>query len=128
MEPGRHSRLPVKPSGSSREVSKMRPRIVVALCALAILTAIPSMLPTARGLAWTQTTQADFLAGQRSNLDVLPSGDLQLASSPSAWSRAGLVLDLGPAGSYDPGGTRNPFVMKDGPTDRMRDTGFDGGN
>ncbi len=104
----------------------MRPRVVVALCVLAILTAVPTVLPTTRGLAWTQTSEADFLTGQRSNLVVLPSGDLRLASSPSAWSRAGVVLDLGPPGSYDSDGTRNPFVMKDGTTYRMWYTGFDG--
>jgi len=106
----------------------MRPRVVVVLCALAILLAVPTVLPTVRGLTWTQTSEADFLAGQRSNLDVLASGDLQLASSLSAWSRAGVVLDLGPPGSYDADGARNPFVMKDGTTYRMWYTGFDGGS
>src|SRR5438093_9405582 len=43
-----------------------------------------------------------------------------------AWERLGLVVDLGPPGSYDSAGALNPFVLKDGGTYRMWYRGSDG--
>jgi len=42
------------------------------------------------------------------------------------WSREGIVLDLGPPGSYDSAGARSSFIMKDGAVYRMWYSGFDG--
>ena len=82
--------------------------------------------PVASGITWTQTTQADFLRGTGSNIEVLASGGLQLSSN-NTWSKMGVVLDLGPPPSPDSAGTRAASVIKDGVVYRMWYTGSDGG-
>jgi len=47
-------------------------------------------------------------------------------TDPVRWIRLGVVLDLGPPGSYDSAGAMNPFVLNDEGTFRMWYRGFDG--
>ncbi len=77
-------------------------RFLVATAIVFVLlgAALWATLPV-RGMTWTQTSELEFLAGERSNVEVLPSGDLQLAQSAGAWTREGVVLDLGPPGALD---------------------------
>ena len=55
-------------------------------------------------------------------------GTVDSIPGPSAtnWSREGVVLDLGPPGSYDSAGARSSYIMKDGATYRMWYSGSDG--
>lgn len=64
--------------------------------------------------------------GTRTGLVVTADGSLQLASE-MAWTKAGMVLDVGPQGSPDSVWARNPFVLRepDG-TYKMWYQGFDG--
>ncbi len=82
--------------------------------------------PPAQALSWTQTSEADFLAGTRSKLDVLPSGDLVLASANASWTREGVVIDLGTNGVADSVYARTPSVIWDGTMYKMWYSGFDG--
>jgi hypothetical protein len=52
------------------------------------------------------------------------------ATSPDGltWSRQGLVLDIGPSGSYDDDFAYGPFVLKEGGSFRMWYSGSDGAN
>ncbi len=100
----------------------MRRGLLLALVLGLVMSALLS--PPARGLTWTQTSAVDFSAGRLSNLTVLPTGDLQLVSTPT-WAKTGVVLSPTPA-SYDAAGALNQFVMKDGTTYRMWYRGFDG--
>ena len=98
-------------------------RGLMVLLALTLVMGVAMSQP-AQGLAWTQTSTVDFQAGRWSNIEVLPTGDLQLAATP-AWSKTGMVLDVTP-GSYDSESAMNQFVMKDGTTYRMWYRGSDG--
>ncbi len=82
--------------------------------------------PPAKALQWTQTSQADFLAGQMSGVNVTASGELVLASGPGTWSREGVVLDIGTNAPYDSVQARCPFVLRDLNAYRMWYMGFDG--
>ena len=92
---------------------------------LTILVLLLGLTHAASGLTWTQTTPGDFATGTSLNVEILGSGDIQLAST-QLWSKAGVVLDLGPPSSYDSSWTRAPSVIKDGTTYRMWYTGSDG--
>src|SRR5437773_7684132 len=54
-----------------------------------------------------------------------PMGGVDAIAS-AGWERLGMVLDLGPPGSFDSAGVLNPYVMKDGGTYRMWYRGYDG--
>lgn len=95
------------------------------VAAMALAAAVLAVGP-ARGLLWTQTTEADFLEGDSSGVEVLPSGDVRLATVSSAWSREGPVLEPGPPGSGDALGTRQPFVLIEGGVWRMWYVGVEG--
>src|SRR3989475_11949094 len=82
--------------------------------------------PVASGITWTQTTQADFLRGTGSNIQVLASGGLPLSSN-NTWSKMGVVLDLGPPPSPDSAGTRAASAIMDGGVHRTWYTGSPGG-
>ncbi len=95
--------------------------LVLGAVSIAFLTA-----PPARGLQWTQTSQADFLAGRSSGVSVTPPGELLLASTTSTWSREGVILDVGTNPPYDSVYARCPFILNDVGTYRMWYMGSDG--
>jgi len=102
-----------------------RPLVIVSLVLGLVVGVL--MVPPAQGLSWTQTSEADFLAGTRSRLDVLPSGDLILASANASWTREGVVVDLFTGGIADSVYARTPSVIWDGTMYKMWYSGFDGG-
>lgn len=77
-------------------------------------------------VTWTQTTEADFSAGRSTGLEALVSGDLGLLRSGAAWTREGIVLNIGSPGALDDTHVRQPFVLKDGSVYRMWYAGGDG--
>ena len=101
-------------------------RVFVSLAVVLVFASMLFFAYPARGLSWTQTTEADFLAGQRVNLDVRPTGDLVLSQVSTTWSREGIVLDLGAPGSADSVYARMPSVLKDGAIYKMWYSGYDG--
>ncbi len=76
---------------------------------------------------WTETSQADFLQGNLTNLAATVDGNLELAAGTGPWSKQGVVLDIGPPGSPDSVQAREPFVLREADgTYKMWYGAFDG--
>ena len=85
--------------------------------------------PALRSFSWTQTTQADFMAGTRTNVDVRNldalgtplgydtdiGGSVRLASMPGTWTKyaGNPILEPGSPGSWEEGLVVHSMVIYD---------------
>jgi predicted GH43/DUF377 family glycosyl hydrolase len=103
-------------------MGKWQRRVIAMLITLSFLIVPFSSIVKADD--WTETTQLDFEAGTRTNIDTITDpGNVTLRQH---WQKYPTlpVLDVGPPGSWDETGIVYPMVIKDGATYKMWYTGL----